>query len=1342
MGLYNPEDEQKNLNQLEHDQGAPDQLPAYDEPKDLSVQEGALLQKRTAENNAWYISAFHNGIGDWTKTDPDFNVATRLEGTKYISKPEYFVNSDNEEEIQAGMKQFNEDEEYGQLAARAPSTAFWSAMAWGGIDPMLAIPGVGTVKIARMAKTVSTARTAIQAGAMSAGAVAVSETILQAGNPERTAAEGAISIAAAGIVGAAFGGIAGRLLSKTESRLADDAVATKAAPSYKDRTIDDPASYKTAADDAVAGPDAPSYKDRTIDDPASYKTAADDAGAGAFAREERIAMLKRELAHEQKAADDAVANPATQKQSVADDAVADPTAREKLSVMLKREADTVSDAAAPNYRNSAIDNASPYSATHEQKATAAREERIAMLKRELAHEQEAADASKYKGKGGTVDALKKLYSAEQEAADASYKGGTVDALKKLYSTEQEAADDAASSLVARKQSMIEVKAILDITNEHTPPPTSKELAARKDPDSYVSMEERIAASDNVMADGSEIKDPINPNEVNMVSEEELAEALAPIGTDAKLLDVNTQSANAAYMTYDVRIKGLPTWVVKYMTIPHVSNVSIEGLVDASPIVRDFTTRVGYMHIGLEDSAGRQATAPISLESRMHADMLVGLDFNKDMRDAYLRYLKVNPDDMTAQVQRTYAQGVRYKKFNEYVMDAMNDGDRHSIREVENMAKYSRNVVDKVYKDMQNVGLIDKDQAPFKNWFKIVYDMKAILADRIGAENALVKIYVRMRRAVVSYTDDAGRKKNANAIYDTNTKQIDWQPRDGEKLVSVKVEGNIDIQEASQLASESVDNILQMGDKNLALGDIDRLSFTKGTDSKQPRKVIMNNAAYEIMKPYLVKDFNKVMHMYLASASRAINYKKMLDDIGAESLQDVRLRIRDTYKMQVNKIRNFKEATKEQIKAMPKAEQASFITKEKKLAMIKKLGRQALKSEALFNDIAAISLGQFKKRTVADGFWRSINQYNVIRLYGSIVISAVGDPLASVIKNGLPRTVMHGWLSGVKQFVTRTSKLKQQDYRNALTAIQNEIDDLQAFMMNPDLTPHGTGPIERVGQIGGNLSMKVTGMTAWNQIWQRASHRLAEYNILSYARNPTPRGVSYLKEIGIDEDAVKAILKMQEKYGVEVRGTHISNSHMWSDRQAADIFNNAIRVEVHKSPIITEVLDMPRFFQRSEMRKSMALGKGFSFAAINKITISALSRHDSQAIQGIVFMTMAGMVVQLLQDKAAGRISNYTAKEWLIRGLDKSGVGSMLLDPAFQVQRAISSKEQFGGQAWINEPTDYILGPSASIINPIYRAIVSKMAGKPVDAKTWNQLKLLIPYQNIWWLKKGIRNNFK
>lgn len=1270
MGLYNPLDEENQNQQAYFTQGAGGifEKPT-EEDQSLSFQQHAKLQSRTAENMNWVASLVHNGLGDWSKSDPNYNPYPKIQGTKYENYASEFSLVDNDEELQARMKDVDEREEYQDLASKAPSTAFWSSMAWGVLDPALVVPGFGAVKVARAAKAgQQVMKTATINAGITGGVMAGEEAILHAGNPERTATESAINIAASSLVAGTIGGLVGyhmmpeiAVTPKLQMKPIDEAVAI---PEKTDIQSLVPAVEEVKPVPAAINTDISLIRP-TINDMTYYLS---DKEWDRFVSAAEKKGLKYSYSLQEL----------------------------PVSRWSKQEQDTYNMAFGRDSFSKIADLAENNVLTSPQ----------LVLKE-------------------TPEFLRKKH--------ISTMAETHNQAKQSVSKVLEVSEDSIPVDMPTVEKNINTAgrmSISDIVEEHNMAGHTSPFMRKWEMD-HPYEDGKIVPQEGTLA----------PEDLKPVDEKELADALAPKGA---VVGDESQSIGAGHVTYDARIARLPNWALKMMSIPGVRPPVIVGMTDPSGLVRDFTTRTFPMHLPLEQNLKGIAT-PISLFSRKEQDMLKALDWNAEVDRAWLQYMNVDPDSMLAGAKgflksRVYnpTQKLTKKQFEDEVFRALNTGDSHAIPQVDATAKYTRKILDDVYDEAQKLGFFASDTRK-KNYFKMVYDIPAIENNRVNFENALTKSFLRFTKADAVYTTPKGEERTVPVWYDTKTKEIDLHLKPGQSIKEIRVKGMPTIEEAQEAAREATDSILKVGDKSLALGDAQRLHFEVGSDSMQARKLIWD---YEDVKDYLIKDMRGIMHGYLASMSNMINYKKLLDDMGVDSIQELRVKLRDEYNAKMDHIKNIKEMPTAEIKKLPKEEQNKFIDPEIKKRLIAKLGKEEKTSLKNLNDIIAVGLGQYKQRTSADPFWRITDQYNAIRLLQGVVASSLTDPFIGMIKNSVPDVLWYGWTSELRRIATGTNKLKKQDMRDALTALQGEMDDGIRFIMNPEYETYKVGRVEKMAQGAGQLASKANILEYWLNFWQRASHSVAEAQILRRMNkgwtNLSKRDQALMAEVGIDETMLSRITTMQKKYGYDIRGTHISNSRLWSDQEARLAFNNAIRLDVRKSPLFTEVGDIPLIVQRSQARKSMFLFKGYASAASTKILASVAARRDPQAMIGLTAILMAGAMTEVLKNKIKGKETDTSPTNLLRASWDRSGAGGLVLDPMFQTMRAIDAHKQFGGNAWFQEPVDYLVGPNASIASPIYAGVVKYMSGQQLDPRTEYQLKALIPYYNAGWM--GMKYN--
>lgn len=154
-------------------------------------------------------SVISGGFKDRQVTDPTFDPIERIRGTNYEEKAEKFIYADSDEEIEVVKKRLDKEEENLKILRDSGWVGIVSSMAAGVLDPTILIPGTMAVKAARVG--IRTAQGVAAGAALTAGAIGVQETGLQATQLTRTAQESAIAITAGAVFGGLVGGAMGAL---------------------------------------------------------------------------------------------------------------------------------------------------------------------------------------------------------------------------------------------------------------------------------------------------------------------------------------------------------------------------------------------------------------------------------------------------------------------------------------------------------------------------------------------------------------------------------------------------------------------------------------------------------------------------------------------------------------------------------------------------------------------------------------------------------------------------------------------------------------------------------------------------------------------------------------------------------------------------------------------------------------------------------------------------------------------------------------------------------------------------------------------------------------------------
>lgn len=798
-----------------------------------------------------------------------------------------------------------------------------------------------------------------------------------------------------------------------------------------------------------------------------------------------------------------------------------------------------------------------------------------------------------------------------------------------------------------------------------------------------------------------------------------------------------RSAGAAeVIPEETRIADLPNWASKTLAVPGLRNLDLEGMADQSNVIRELTSRVFNIDLRLSKNA-KGIASPISMEAKNTMDYREVLDIHKFSHDQYIRHLQVDPDSFGAGAKSLYkrifgGKGVPSKnQWNAEVYKAMNAGDVHEIPGIQHTAQRIRKTLDKTWDDMNRVGLIPAGSVKPSNHFMYTYDIQKILENRSAFEDIIAKDYMSKVKSQLVYTREGsklgldGKIKQIEELVDTylrpNQKNLDSvSVPEGWKLKEIKAGAPVDWNEAKEAAMEVVDDILSMGEKERGFADVTRFSLTKVLKPARGRAL---DTPYDAIEPWLVKDLDSSLGMYLNNSSNSIRMKEVFNDMGVDSPQGLRSLIKEEFRKQ----RILKDLKGKDSLKYTKAEQVS----------LNKL-----------NDIISVAMGQFERKSKADAFFRTLRNYNYARLLGRVVWNSIADPVNMMVRHSLPDVIWDGLITSLKQVFTGTSKLKGQEMRDLMTAVNNEMDNIVRVLYDPSAGSHLRGPAERFSERMSGIFSRASGMNYWNNMWQRVAHNLIESKMLRYMNKfdkLKDKQKIMLRDLGISDDMVPRIMAMQKKYGYSKRGTHFSNVRSWSDNEAKEQFWGALIKSVRQSPIMPGKATVPKLFISSQMARTMLQFKTFFTTANSKIMLPMMQNRDMNTAMALIGMVGLGAINYTIGSKVIyNKEPDWGIGNMLYQAIGKTPIGGIMMDPIFNLvlkpYATAAQRQQFKTSSSPN-PLEYAFGPSSGIVMPFYNYYnesTAKATKEPLSEKnsygmskkTMYQMKSLVPFQNL------------
>lgn len=780
---------------------------------------------------------------------------------------------------------------------------------------------------------------------------------------------------------------------------------------------------------------------------------------------------------------------------------------------------------------------------------------------------------------------------------------------------------------------------------------------------------------------------------------------------------------------DAAIAGLPGWVAKAMTIPGLRAPIIEGLTSKSPLLKDIASRLFENNlikernrVGIKSDAevlkevagDRAKTAkiegnkvvypdgsretfsrtrsameePVNMETLLKQDMSDSLNYRKAMESNYADYLKTKSGGVLGG-ERAYITAKRTGKMTAKEM-------------YEEIGKWSRRL------EKSGDEFIDKGVQLYRNMLAVQNKkMKALAQEGNVFEQFLGELELKGRQAYFTIVPDKAKiiknraeLENAVAEYYVNAKGMNPI-------------------EARSYASEHMDHFIGL-DGAGTMNDLAQkfVSIDKGVRFTKSRAWDVPDT---ILEPGLVNDAMSIGQQYIEMSNKMARFQQFLDQMGATNLSDLKQRLKNEYESQVAKITNHPDYNN----------------------LKGKVEIDYVHNAKLLDDFAAIALGQFNRKGPADKALRFLRTYNYLRLMGYIVLSSITDLAMPIFKQGLGRTIMDGYVSGVKNFLTGARKLQNKDLADLYAALDIEMSNTLRTIMDPEFTRSINSAGEKINVYGDWASEKfgkLSGIDYWNTMHKRMAARMTISRLVRDMKNYS--GLSsaekeFLNSAGIGESNIKAILKEIEVHAQEYNGAFITNINEWSNTEAKEVFRGAVIKEVDSTIVTPSRGDMPRLIQRSEIARTLFQFKGFFSAMTTKVLINGMQRRDANVLQGVLALLALGGAQYNLRMYMMNKEVNNNPSNLLLESMNRSGLLGLMGDPVFGlILRPYITSSRYMNQSAV----EYPLGPSASLIKDLSKVYADSMK-LDFDDKTLKAMGHLTPFQNLFWLRLLIDKYF-
>ena len=642
-----------------------------------------------------------------------------------------------------------------------------------------------------------------------------------------------------------------------------------------------------------------------------------------------------------------------------------------------------------------------------------------------------------------------------------------------------------------------------------------------------------------------------------------------------------------------------------------------------------------------------------------------VQLNKSYSDLYQKYIGVpkTGGEITSAIKAQVQGKMSYADFDIEVGKAMRRGDVHAIPQVQAAARASREAMVPRLKELQDLGILDETLDPKT---AMTYFTRRYNPDKIVSE------------------------------YDTFSGIV--------KDYFKRTNPNMDDTGIDDLTTKTIDNILGIGDQNLALSDMLQNTAGGGGKFTKERVFLIPDADIE---DFLDSRASSIIPQWLHESDALISMKKTLAKNNWETVNDARKSLRSEFETKL-----------------------AATTDEAERRTLNKAFRKEL---GLTNDMFNIALGQYGEKS--NSALHALRKYNTWRMLGGMTVSAMPDIAMPIFKHGLPSAVIDG-LGATARSIGK-SKLAKDQLQDLAGYFELESSKILRNLSEPDYKYGGaSSKFQRASNIVDDAFGKATLMSYWNNSFKRLGGHISFSRTIRSLKSFSNGKLSNkdklrLTNIGIGQEDYTRILKQFDTHGEVSSGSYIGNFHLWTDKRAKDVMSRALLTDVDSTVLTPRMADLPKFVQGSDIGRTIFQFKSFMATATNNIAIKGIQRRDAEVLQGVIGLLSFGALSYITKEQIAGREPNTDIDNLLIEGISRSGLGGITQEYIFGVTNAFFG--QYGSRYGGRSIQSLLGGPSADFLKDAAQTIINSTDGEVTDADA-KRIQRMTPFGNLFYIR--------
>lgn len=569
----------------------------------------------------------------------------------------------------------------------------------------------------------------------------------------------------------------------------------------------------------------------------------------------------------------------------------------------------------------------------------------------------------------------------------------------------------------------------------------------------------------------------------------------------------------------------------------------------------------------------------------------------------------------------------------------------------------------------------------------------------------LKVEAQQLKLLPEGVEAAGAKSYFMRMYDRNAIRHDRSTWNNLLVDHIMRGGNVELAEARSIAEDVTRNILGL---DVGQANFNVRSFMPNAGPLHERTL---NIPDNLLEKFLVNDPVKVAGAYVRELAPQIEVTKRFGD---KDMTSAFQRVKDEYD-----VLRARETDSKKITKLSDNETQSL----EALARVR---------DRIYGRAGRLSptAGQGARTAVAIARgWR--NFVASARLGVAALVSVPQDAARIMAQHGFANTM------------GKVSKLATSaDFRALSKAQARRLSaSIEVAMSRRVTVAYDGAATEGWTQALANGVYKWSGLNHWTDFGRTLSVTLLEDQVLKLAESGKPLTgwtKTSLAQLGIGDEELKGIAAEYAKHGGEVDGTRVSGSANWDDVALADRYDAALLKESRrlvKQPGAAHKV----WWMDTETGKVVGQLKSFALSLPMSYAMPAAQMiGQGQAVRSarfVGYMMAGGAVAHVLRSYAAGKLPAQDPQTLAFEAFNEAGLAGVLPDLVSPLARRFGVVGESARYSDRNVLSTFG-GPALGALGDAYDLAMNRTANG-MSASDLHMLRRLLPYQNLWWLRRGI-----